>query len=129
MDFSRAASTCARFLLALALVGACGQAWGGPPAAKQIASLRAACQYLWGQQADDGGWHSKQYGVLRSGQALTPFVLHALLQVPENVCPRPAGGVDRALQFIREHIDEHGALGHTDPDISEYPVYSTAYAI
>lgn len=93
------------------------------------AALRNACQYLWSQQADDGGWHSPQYAVMRSGQALTPFVLHSLLQVPEPVCPRPEGGVERALDFIRKHADEQGALGHSDPDIVEYPVYSTAYAV
>jgi hypothetical protein len=92
-------------------------------------SLRQACDYLWTQQADDGGWHSGQYAVLRSGQALTPFVLHTLLQVPESICPKPEHGVERALDFIRKHVDANGALGHSDPDIVEYPVYSTAYAI
>jgi squalene-hopene/tetraprenyl-beta-curcumene cyclase len=92
-------------------------------------SLRRACEYLWSQQAADGGWHSGQYALLRSGQALTPFVLYTLLQVPEVMCTRPAGGVERALEFIRKHVDEHGALGHADPVIAEYPVYSTAYAL
>jgi hypothetical protein len=66
---------------------------------------------------------------LRSGQALTPFVLHTLLQVPESACPRPEGRIDQALDFIRTHVDEHGTLGHADPDVAEYPVYSTAYAV
>jgi hypothetical protein len=66
---------------------------------------------------------------LHSGQALTPFVLHTLLQVPDSVCPRPAGGIDRALDFIRKHVDDHGALGHADPDVAEYPIYSTSYAV
>jgi hypothetical protein len=92
-------------------------------------SLRIAVEYLWSQQADDGGWRSQQYAVLRSGQALTPFVLHTLLQVPESVCPRPEGGVERALDFIRNHVGKDGAMGHSDPDIAEYPVYSTAYAL
>jgi squalene-hopene/tetraprenyl-beta-curcumene cyclase len=93
------------------------------------ASLRKACEFLWTQQGDDGGWHSEQYAVLRSGQALTPFVLHTLLQIPESVCPRPEGGAERALEFLRSHIDDNGALGHDDPEITEYPVYSTAYAL
>jgi hypothetical protein len=103
---------------------------GKPPVAPEVQeSLRRVCQYLWSQQADDGGWHSGQYAVLRSGQALTPFVLHTLLQVPEDVCPRPDGGVERALEFIRQHVDDRAALGHADPDVLEYPVYSTAYAL
>ena len=99
-----------------------------PPVEPRDALARAAA-YLWSQQADDGGWHSGQYAVLRSGQALTPFVLHALLSIPEEMAPRPDGGVNRALQFIRAHVDEHGALGRADPDVLEYPVYSTAYAL
>ena len=42
-----------------------------PAMEKGMAFLRAS-------QAADGGWHSKAYGMLKSGQALTPFVLHAL---------------------------------------------------
>lgn len=110
------------------LLCSCGRACGQSPDAATHA-LRRACLYLWSQQADDGGWHSGQYGLLRSGQALTPFVLHTLLQVPESACPRPEGRIDRALDFIRTHVDEHGALGHADPDVAEYPVYSTAYAV
>ena len=46
------------------------------------APLRRAVDYLWAQQAEDGGFHSATYGLLRSGQSLTPFVLNALLSVP-----------------------------------------------
>ena len=122
---------CVRFVLLAIALGGWGRASGEPPVAKpQIEqSLQKACEYLWSQQADDGGWHSGQYGVLRSGQALTPFVLNALLNVPESTCPRPTNGVERALAFIRSHVDDQGALGHSDPDIAEYPVYSTAYAL
>jgi hypothetical protein len=92
-------------------------------------SIRRACEFLWIQQATDGGWHSEQYAVLRSGQSLTPFVLHALLAVPESTCPRPKDGVQRALSFIRSRVGENGSVGHSDPDIADYPVYSTAYAL
>ncbi len=92
-------------------------------------ALRRAAEYLWSQQADDGGWHSPQYGLMRSGQALTPFVLHALLTVGESVAAPPAKGVDRALAFIHDRLDPSGALGHADPDFAEYPVYSTAYGV
>jgi hypothetical protein len=111
--------------------GAVAQAPSATTAESQAATaaLAKACAYLWSQQAADGGWHSAQYAVMRSGQALTPFVLHALLDAPESIAPRPAGGGARALDFIRRHVDEHGALGHADPDIVEYPVYSTSYAL
>src|SRR5262245_40216782 len=77
--------------------------------------LARAAAYLWRQQAPDGGWHSRTYGLLRSGQSLTPFVLDALLQVPQDVYPVPAAKVERALAFIRSHARATGALGLADP--------------
>jgi len=37
--------------------------------------------------------------------------------------------VRRAIEFLRSHVDERGAIGRADPEILEYPVYSTAYAL
>jgi squalene-hopene/tetraprenyl-beta-curcumene cyclase len=88
-----------------------------------------AAQYLWEQQEKDGGWHSHTYGLLRSGQALTPFVLEGLLQVPEQVYPLPVAKTDRALAFIRTNTRPDGALGMADPGIPDYPNYSTALAV
>jgi hypothetical protein len=119
---------CVKLLFVIGLLGGLSRVCGETQDNAKIA-LRSACRYLWSQQAKDGGWHSKQYGLLRSGQALTPFILHTLLQVPEANCPRPAGGVDRALDFIRKYVNDEGALGHADSDVAEYPVYATAYAV
>ena len=41
------------------------------------AALARAASYLWAQQGADGGWRSATYGLLASGQSLTPFVLVA----------------------------------------------------
>ncbi len=92
-------------------------------------SLARATEYLWGQQADDGGWHSHTYGLLRSGQSLTPFVLEALLEIPKEVYAVPQAKVDRALAFIRNNTQPDGVLGMADPGIPDYPNYSTALAV
>ena len=92
-------------------------------------ALAKAAAYLWSRQEADGGWHSHTYGLLRSGQSLTPFVLDALLDVPESVYPRPSGGVERAIAFIRAHTQTTGALGMSDRDVPDYPNYSTALAV
>ena len=112
-----------RFCVALLLVtqAACLRATKPP--------LARAAEYLWAQQADDGGWHSHTYGLLRSGQSLTPFVLEALLQVSEQVSPRPQARVDRALEFIRRKTQPEGVLGMADSGIPDYPNYSTALAV
>src|SRR5258708_38698419 len=53
-------------------------------------ALTRAAEYLWSQQSEDGGWDSHTYGLLRSGESLTGFVLEALLEVPTDVYQLPA---------------------------------------
>src|SRR5580704_11235169 len=94
------ASACRRFLnrrsFLLAAIGAAGCS-----RSELAPGLKKAVQYLWARQAEDGGWHSHTYGLLRSGQSLTPFVLDALLEIPEQMRAAPPASVDRALGFIR----------------------------
>ena len=99
------------------------------PSMRAEASLSQACVYLWSRQAADGGWHSQTHGLMRSGQALTPFILHALLAAASEACAPPPAGVERAATFLRRHIDADGQIGAEDPDVLEYPNYSTAYAL
>src|SRR5206468_11505963 len=73
--------------------------------------LPRAAEYLWSQQAEDGGWHSHTYGLLRSGQSLYPFVLLALLEVPASDYSAPGAKVDRAIAFIQSHTRSDGAMG------------------
>ncbi len=109
------------FLLTAAAAAACS--W-----TRERGSLARAAQYLWAQQAADGGFHSATYGLLRSGQALTPFVLGALLRVPDATEPTPAGAVDRAIAFIRRHTTANGAVGVTGGE-ADYPNYATSLAV
>ena len=86
--------------------------------------LKKAAQFLWAQQGEDGGWHSHTYGLLRSGQSLTPFVLDALLDVNE-----PAAGVGPAIEFIRRNVNDDGSLGLMDSAAPDYPNYATGLAV
>jgi prenyltransferase beta subunit len=115
---------------ALAVAGATGGAVAaGCSGRRALTPLSRATQYLWAQQSEDGGFHSTTYGLLRSGQSLTPFVLLALLGVPENVSPQPRGAVERALTFIKAHTNADGALGLMDDAAADYPNYATALAV
>ena len=91
--------------------------------------LKKAAEYLWAQQADDGGFHSSTYGLLRSGQSLTPFVLDALLRVPPATLEARPAAVDRALTFIKRNTNAEGALGHMDKNSADYPNYATSLAV
>ncbi|MEX2115385.1 MAG: prenyltransferase/squalene oxidase repeat-containing protein [Bacteroidota bacterium] len=91
--------------------------------------LARATSYLWANQGTDGGWHSTMHGVMRTGQTLTPYMLHALTEVPADVFQIDSTHSYKAIKFLRAHINDRGVLGLADADIIEYPNYSTAYAL
>jgi prenyltransferase beta subunit len=84
-----------------------------------------AADWLWSRQQPDGSFRSEQYAVLRSGQAMTPFVLHALFG--SGVVPEQK--LERALAWVRNSIGDDGAIGYADPELLEYPVYATSVAV
>jgi hypothetical protein len=92
-------------------------------------ALARAVEFLWSKQADDGAWRSERYGVMRSGESLTPFVLSGLMRSIGSLSSDEAGRVRLAARFILDHLDDEGAIGRSDPDVFEYPVYSTAFAV
>lgn len=119
-----------KFLLNTIAAGATGAAMLAGCARRRASTpLRDAARYLWAQQADDGGFHSTTYGLLRSGQSLTPFVLLALLAVPESESSPPTGALERALDFIKANTNAEGALGLMDDLAADYPNYATALAV
>jgi len=91
--------------------------------------LADAAKWLWNRQAADGGWHSEHYAFLRSGEAMTPMVLAALLEVPDTLYHPPPGPVEKGLDFIREHVNATGVIGLSDPEMPAYPNYASAYAL
>jgi len=92
-------------------------------------ALQRAAQFLWAQQSEDGGFHSTTYGLLRSGQSLTPFVLDALLDVPETAFRAKQAAINRAFEFIKKNTNADGALGQMDETVADYPNYATALAV
>jgi hypothetical protein len=124
----------ARYWTALFLLAQTGCIQDHPSA------LARAAAYLWQQQADDGGWHSHTYGLLRSGQSLTPFVLGTLLDVPERPTRRreresdgpsrlsgsirdpltPAEGMAVVIEYTATRSID-GALGMNNPENSGLP--------
>ena len=73
-------------LVALVVFGSPPALWGGRgnPGEKEKhlgeQVLNKATAYLHAKQSADGAWRSETYGLLKSGQSLTPFVLFALTE-------------------------------------------------
>lgn len=116
------------FLLISCFVFSCGSGEQTPRTAKGK-SLKKAAIWLWEQQEEDGAWRSQVHGILKSGQAFTPYILWALSQVPDSILPFRQEQMDRGIDFIVKSSNQEGAMGLADPDILEYPNYATAFAL
>ena len=87
--------------------------------------LQSACDFLWSKQGDDGAWHSETHGILRSGEALTPFILWHLLQADSDL--HDQHDIDRALAFIRKTVKSK--FNTTEQQVLDYPNYAMAYSL
>ena len=63
------------------------------------------------------------------GNLLPLMILHTLLSVPDSIYQAPQTQREAGLQFVREHINEEGILGCTDPGILDYSNYATSYGL
>src|SRR5688500_3232701 len=83
-------------------------------------------EWMWAQQSEDGGWHSRTHNVLKDGRVLTPYILFHLTgdSVNDN---RHTAAINNALEFIRRELN--AAISDTTLTLSDYPNYSAAYAL
>lgn len=95
--------------------------------AKQV--LKKATAFLQAKQSADGAWRSETYGLLKSGQSLTPFVLFALTDSLAGNRQPNEESIQKAIDFLRTRSDPNGVHGRADSDYLDYPNYSTAYAL
>jgi hypothetical protein len=84
------------------------------------AALARATRWLWDRPDPSGAWPSEKYGLMRSGQSSTAFVLLCLAATDADAAKASA-----AIGWLLAQADEHGAIGFASvaPD---YPVYATA---
>ena len=90
--------------------------------------LQKARKFLLSKQLADGSWRSETYGLLKSGQSLTPFVLFALSKTLSGTEDKEFRWVQKSMNFLRLNNKE-GVHGRSDPDFLDYPNYATSYAL
>ncbi|HEX5105638.1 MAG TPA: prenyltransferase/squalene oxidase repeat-containing protein [Pirellulaceae bacterium] len=88
-------------------------------------SLTRGCEWLIVQQADDGGWHSKTYGQLKDGAAVTALALHTLSLCSKEIRQQHAGAIERGFAFLDSGIEKRGTLASPDGSL-DFPTYAAA---
>lgn len=88
------------------------------------AALARAHAWLWSAQVDDGRFASARYGLLSSGQSLTPFALDSLLAAPASLLASRGESIARAVGAMLRLRGEDGCLGFREPG-PDYPCYAT----
>lgn len=89
-------------------------------------SLARGIDWLLGQQAKDGGWHSETYGALRQGAAMTVLSMYALAHLHRSLIDKKIeSALERGLAFLEPGIKKRGFVACPDGSL-DYPTYGTA---
>jgi hypothetical protein len=103
----------------------CGCQPAAPRATEMLAhserGLGGGIDYLLSCQADDGLWHSPNYGNLKHGAAITAFVIYAIAHCPERLTPESRSQLQSAVDALLPAIRRFGYVANDDgADYSNY---------
>ena len=129
-NFIRTVFLCLCIVLVFASPSLHAEGRGIPAETNQLQKdiLQKAKNFLLSKQLADGSWRSKTYGLLKSGQSLTPFVLFALSETLSGTEDKEFPWVQKSMNFLRLNNKE-GVHGRSDPVFLDYPNYATSYAL
>jgi prenyltransferase beta subunit len=88
-------------------------------------SLARGIDWLVSQQGEDGGWHSKTYGQLKDGAAVTSLILDSLSRAPQSQLEKVAAAVRNAFAFLDRGLAKRGAIAGPDGSL-DFPTYAGA---
>ncbi|MBK9983634.1 MAG: hypothetical protein IPP15_14845 [Saprospiraceae bacterium] len=88
-------------------------------------TMQKSITWIWAQQAEDGGWHSKTHKVLEDGKVLTPYILFQLAQIKNSSFEEHKEQTEKAIHFIIASVKS--SLNTDSTSLIEYPNYSAAY--
>src|SRR6185503_15688423 len=86
-------------------------------------SLVRGIDWLLSQQADDGGWHSKTYGQLKDGAAVTTLILNAVRVVPASFAGKHGTTVRKGFAFLDRGLVKRGTVAGPDGSL-DFPTYA-----
>src|SRR5215207_3179236 len=85
-------------------------------------TFKKSVEWMWAQQSEEGGWHSKTHAVLRDGRVLTSYILFYVLQVPPDIFRPESKAINNAVDFILKEMQSSMTAGNTN--LVDYPNYS-----
>jgi hypothetical protein len=88
-------------------------------------SLVRATDWLIAQQAADGGWHSKTYGQLKDGAAITALILDALGHLDAIDQQKHLVAIKKAFDFLDRGLAKKGTVASPDGSL-DFPTYAAA---
>lgn len=86
----------------------------------------AGCKYLLQSQARDGGWHSRNYGQLKDGAAMTALVLYTLASVEIDKREPFLDSIARGFEFLAVGLEKKNAPAAPDGTL-DFPTYAAAH--
>ena len=97
-----------------------------PSRQKEVSAARErGTAWLLKQQAADGGWHSRTYGGLRDGAAVTSLAVYTFSLMPDQDRPDIKHAVEAAAEFLRNGFEKRRTIASPDGSL-DYPTYATA---
>ncbi len=88
-------------------------------------ALSRGTDWLIAQQATDGGWHSRTYGQLKDGAAVTALILDAIGHCEPIVQQKYLAATKKAFAFLDRGLAKTGTIASPDGSL-DFPTYSTA---
>ena len=92
------------------------------------AAIERGIAWLIKQQATDGGWHSRTYGGLRDGAAVTSLAVYTFSLMPDRDRPEIKNAIDAAAGFLRSGFEKRRTIASPDGSL-DYPTYSAAIVL
>ena len=88
-------------------------------------SQTRATDWLIAQQATDGGWHSKTYGQLKDGAAITALILDSLGHLNAIDQQKHLVAIKKAFDFLDRGLAKKGTVASPDGSL-DFPTYAAA---
>ncbi len=101
---------------------------GGDDVAAARRALQSGLAWLGRAQGEDGGWHSRTYGALRGGAAVTAFALYAAARAPAEVRKPLADRLEAGYRFLQPGIRKKGTVACPDGSL-DFPTYASAMTL